>query len=774
MKPKKKTIPDNWPALIAAGGLNDGAVCFMSGPRGDRLIGSGVASQLLVAAPNVEAAHASVRWNEVGVFLDDLSKEKGTFLNGERFDQSCALGNGDRIWLGPPGHHESVKITVQLPDHPMQFEPAHTPTLEDAPEAASDEAAGEWGAMDDDGDLIPANAAKGGKSAKFSPPPRAAVPPRPARAKARRSFSLPEAPPLSRAVLVGVGAVAMAGGGFLYFRGAQAGGPSLASIRPPKAEIGQTVQILGSGFETRPEGNSVSFGDKTAQVTTAGEAELSVVVPAGLSPDPKIQHKVRVESRGKPSNAIYFQIYAGPRVTGLEPDVAMPGDAVTAAGENFGADMKVSVAGISAEVIDSQPAALRFRVPHLGMPPGKSVPVNVQAGALSARPANLIIGKLPLVLEVTPSRGQAGDRATIKGRGFDPTVGGSHPTFGGRPALILGASATELQVLVPGTGTPAGSVELAVAVRSGGSLSTSAIVFTLTRASSAVFMPRFFAEPGSGPDSVVVASELGPFLRISGKADAASTVERGARVAAALNGILEKASRGPVSIEYREKPEPAVVVAGGDAPVLVATASDASAYAGARPSPRALARFWTALVQDYVALFAVHTRPFRVLELSPRGQAMLDLFVAAERRAGAGAGIPPSLIENLPPAQLRALAEMAISVPGGDSQTASGAAVAGRWDGTFEETGVAPRAIQVRMQTRGAQLSGSLTMRSGAISAELPLENPSYRDGALNFAVTFGARALRFSGKVDGRAVSGAVESKDGKPAGRFSLRWVD
>lgn len=774
MKPKKKQIPDNWPALIASGGVNEGAVAFMSGPRGDRLIGSSPDVHLRVTAPNVEAAHASVRWNEVGVFLDDLSKEKGTFLNGERFDQSCALGHGDRIWLGPPGDHDSVRITVQLPDHPMQFELANTPSMDDIPEAVSDQAAAEWGAMDDDENLISAvTGAKGttGKIPKVSPPPPPAgfgPTPKPA----ARSFKMPEAPPLSRAVLVGIGAVVLAGGGFLYFRRAQAGGPSLVSINPPKAEIGQTVQILGSGFETNPEANSVSFDDKTAQATAATNTELSVAVPAGLSSDPKAQHKVRVESRGKQSNAIYFQIYAGPRVNSLEPDVAMPGDAVTAVGENFAAaDMKVSVAGTAAEVIDSQPAAIKFRVPNLTTPPGKSVPVNVQSGAFSARPATLIIGKLPLVLEVSPSRGQAGERATIKGRGFDPAHGGSQVTFGSRPALVLGASATELQVLVPGSGALGASGELGVSVRSGGSLSTSAIVFSLARPSTAAFLPRFFAEPGGGPDAVVISSELGPFLRLSGKADASSAAERGARVATALNGLLEKASRGPASVEYREKPEPAVV-AGSDAPVVVATLSDGAAYEG-RPSPRALARFWAALLQDYVALFAQRTRPFRVLEMSPRGQALLDLFVAAERR-GAGAGIPASLLESLPPNQFRALAEMAMSVPGGDAQASSGAAVAGRWDGTFEETGNAPRAIQVRVQTRGAQLSGTLTMRSGGISGELPLEDASYRDGAVNFTINFGARALRFSGKIDGRAVAGVVESKDGKPAGRFSLRWVD
>jgi hypothetical protein len=44
----------------------------------------------------------------------------------------------------------------------------------------------------------------------------------------------------------------------------------------------------------------------------------------------------------------------------------------------------------------------------------------------------------------------------------------------------------------------------------------------------------------------------------------------------------------------------------------------------------------------------------------------------------------------------------------------------------------------------------------------------------LRFAVKMGATPLHFDGKVDGRTVSGEVQSADGKARGRFSLRWVE
>jgi hypothetical protein len=454
----------------------------------------------------------------------------------------------------------------------------------------------------------------------------------------------------------------------------------------------------------------------------------------------------------------------------VEPDVAMPGDEVKATGENFGEDVVIQVGGAAAEVIEVQPTALRFRVPKLQAAPGKSVQVSVLVGKNAARPATLLIGRLPLVLEVSPERGLPGDRVTVKGRGFDPAPGGNAVAFGGRAALVLSASERELLVAVPGAGQLTAS-ELPISVRARGSASTGTLVFRLARVSTAVFVPRFFPEPGPNPETVFVSSDLGPFLRLRGKADAPSAAERGARAAAALNAALEQAAREPVTIELRDRPEHAVALAGGGPPLLVAKAEDGAAYEGARPSARALARYWAALLQDYVALFVQKQRPLRVLELSPRGQALLELYAAAERRAGVGSGVPTSVVENLVPSQARALAEMALSVPV-ESQAVSGAAVAGRWEGTLEEIGQPTRAIQVRIRA-AASLSGSLTRRSGGISGEVPLQDAAYKDGVLRFVVKMGTVPMHFQGKVEGRSIAGEVQA-DGKPRGSFSIRWVE
>lgn len=735
----------------------------LDGPAGERLIGSGKDAHLPLTAANVEEAHARVRWNEVGVFLDDLSKERGTFLNGERFEASCAVGDGDRVWLGPPGDANSVRVRVQLPCHPRDHTEKAAPAVEQ-PE-------GEWGALDDDDGLIapePAAPAKPAGAAVTAPTARPTTPAaRPATSRLRQR------PPVSRALLLGAGAGVLAIAGFGLYSRSQAPAPVLSGLLPPKAETGQTIQISGSGFADKPEDNHVTIADKPAQVTAASETQLSVVVPQGLPADDKPRHRVRVEARGASSNTLFFSVYLGPKVNGFEPDVAMPGDVVRATGEHFAGEASVTVGGQRAEVSDVGESSLRFKVPQLSVAQGKTVPVAIQVGNTSSPLANLLIGKLPLALEVTPARGRPGDRVTVKGRGFDPAPGATRVSFGGEPALVVAASESELAVVVPAAGALAGPSDVNLAVRSGGSDSSTALSFALARVSTALFLPRFFPQPGPDPETVYVSTELGPFLRLHGKADAVSAAERGARVAAALNAAMESAARGSVTVELREKPEPAVALAGGAAPIVTAGAADGAVYPGSRPSARALARYWTALLQDYLALFAQRQRPFRVLELSPRGQALLEVYSAAERRAGVGSGVPPSVVENLTGSQSRALAEMALSVPG-ETQLTSGAAVAGRWDGTLQQTGEAVRAIQLRIRAAGSGLQGSLTTRAGAVSGELPLESASYQNDSLSFVVKLGAAPLRFSGKVEGRSVDGDVLGLDGKTVGRFSLRWVE
>jgi hypothetical protein len=279
----------------------------------------------------------------------------------------------------------------------------------------------------------------------------------------------------------------------------------------------------------------------------------------------------------------------------------------------------------------------------------------------------------------------------------------------------------------------------------------------------------------------MVSTEIGPVLLLTGKGDAPSTAERAGRVAATLTGLVEAAASRPVTFEVREGAAPAVALSGG--PVIVTpTADDVDGYAqpwepGAKPTrsaPRQVAAYWAALLQDYVSLFGQGQRPSRTAELSPRGKVLVDLYAEAQRRGAAG-GVPASTVAALSPAMLKALREMALLMPAGAGSGASaGMAVAGRWEGTMEET--EQRRIEVELRVDGGRLSGSLTTKTGELAMRTPLQQVSYDKGQLKFVTAGGGTTRQFRGTLEGGSISGAIfKDATAKDAlGRFSLRYVE
>jgi FHA domain/IPT/TIG domain len=750
-----ESVTPNQPALIVSGGPNDGLSLPLAGPIGERVLGSGAQCHMRLESPAVAEAHARLIWNNAGVFLYDNGTRGGTYVNGEKIEDAC-LADGDRVFLGAPGSPDSVRIVVQLPTAPGEIWGGEVPgeqATSPPPPAPHRATAADYAT----------DVSIGASSARSVATPARTAP---------RRAPAPKELPLGRVGIVAGAAVVLGLGAFLVLRHSGAGAPALMSLTPPKAEPGQTVLLHGSGFDPNASGDEVQFGDKRAEVSAATDEQLTVTVPTGLTAqDAKSQYQVRVRARGKRSNALFFQVYLGPRVTRLEPDVAMPGDEVKAIGENFSKDMTVSVDNSPAQVLEMEPGALRFKVPELAVTQGKTVAVRVQAGSNAARASDLILGTLPLVEGLSPSRGVAGDRVTIKGRGFDPTPGATAVTFGGREALVLSVAPSELVAVVPGAGSVSGQAEVSVGVKVGGSASAVTPAFSMLRASAAAFTPRFFPVPWRGGERAAVETELGPALLLGGQAEAASVAERATRVAAALNAMLERAARAPIRLEVRAGAQPEVAEAGG-AVLVQATPEDAAAYAS-HPSTKALAGFWAALLQDYATLFGQHQRPTRLLELTTRARVLVELYSDAEHRAGEGGGVPPALIAGLSPTQTRALADLALNVPaeGGGS---AGAAVAGEWAGTMKIGGEAERQIELSLRLSGSSLDGTFTTRSGKIAADVPLSAASYERGVLSFTVTLGGRPIRFNGTLDGRAVTGRLLSESGAALGDFTLRFVD
>jgi hypothetical protein len=518
-------------------------------------------------------------------------------------------------------------------------------------------------------------------------------------------------------------------------------------------------------------------------VTSATDTQITVTVPAALAPGTV---PVTVETRVGRSNAVNLVVYRPPQVTGVQPDVAMPGETVVITGSNLdGQPRSVTIGGLAAEVKEADEGTLRAVVPDVPVTEGRKVPVAVQIGGESAKPAELVLGRLPMVLEAVPPQGASGDRVVLKGRGFDANPKSNVVTFAGAPAVVLSATPTELQVAVPNGPPGETQTKVPVVVKASGAASSGLSTFVLTRLSATVFAPHFFVAPvPEDPQGEVlfVSTDLGPALVLGGKGQAASAGERAVLAVAALNAAFKQPSAP--QFEFRAEPTPAVALAGAANPILVATSEDAAAYshpwdggkAGRRaPSPKFVAQYWTAVLQDYAGLFVAHQRPIKVLELSPRGKVLADLYAEAARTAGPDGGVPSRLLDPLPPAVAKGFREMALLLPA-EGQGRAGATIEGRWDGTVDEAG-GKRDVQVRFKYEGSRLTGSLSSRRGSLDMNTPLKDVALDKGAIRFAVDLSGTALRFKGTVQGDQMTGEVArggEKGAAAAGSFSLKFVE
>ena len=433
--------------------------------------------------------------------------------------------------------------------------------------------------------------------------------------KRRRSFSLPRGPDppdpgRDRGARRGRGARVV----LLHPRDAARGGLDHARQRRGGTGRHPRREALrrGGGRQHGPLRHGEGAGHE------ASDTALEVVVPAGV----KAQVPVVVQTKGGRSTPVTVTVLGTALATGLEPDVALPGQVVLVKGAGFqGQKLTAQVGGVAATAVEATAEGARVTIPAVPLPEGSKTSLVLKAGAAAPKSFDLYIGRLPLVTEVSPRRGAVGDRVVLKGRGFRPDPLANTVTFATQPALVLSATATELAVVAPPP--PAGDIapELPIVVTVAGRASAGTSAYALLRGVTSGFVPRFFAAPVTefpGAGLVFVSTELGPVLLLGGPADAPSAADRAVRVATALNALVSRAASKPPAFELRERPQPSVGVVGEVSPFLVPTPEDAAAYsrdwetgrgAGRRVSPAAVARHWAALLQDYFGLFLYRQRP---------------------------------------------------------------------------------------------------------------------------------------------------------------------
>jgi hypothetical protein len=630
-----------------------------------------------------------------------------------------------------------------------------------------------------------------------APPPRAPRPampraqpasapsaaPRAAAAKARAGL-----PPAAKYGAIAAGVLVLLGGAAVLMSRSPSA-PTLEGASPTRVAPGQILTLTGRDFAPQPQGNSVRIEGKPARVLKAAPTELQVEVPelaAGAGRPGQVP--VSVSVGGRESAALQLTVYQTPRIHGVSPSVAMPGEEVTLAGTNWALGAKVRFGSQEAPVLSATATALRVRVPDGAGSMGASIPVVVTMGADASNEFPFLLGRLPLATGVEPKTASAGDPVTIAGRGFhmQPTL--NTVRIGGAPALVVGSSSdADVKAIVPRGAAPGPATPVEVKVEGLDNVAQSSL--TVSPPLDPVEF-SFAAEPfvdAAGHLHALITTGLGPAFVLSdsaGRSAAQRALEATRRLNAAA--IPLRASRGE-DLEVRGvDAEPVIVLMGKSDAILEVTEEDAAAYnedwtrRGGRGGPVSrgrLALWWGALARDLVLVLVRGESPRHTAGLAPEGKVLVDLFDTA-RQTGRF-GVPLSVMESARPGTREALRILGLRVPasvagppsaGGAAPAAAG--VAGlRLDGTW--TGAETDSEGRKMVTvRFSGTTGNLSYQRG-LSVSVPLtgvEQP--RKGSVRYSVKTASGTRFYVGRWDGQKITGTIFSDAATtfPIGSFEL----
>ena len=611
-----------------------------------------------------------------------------------------------------------------------------------------------------------------------APRPAAARRPGPAARPARRPSG--GAPAWLRPVALGAGALLVLGAlGFFALR-FFGGGVRLQAVEPSRVRVGQRATLTGTGFAAEPGGNKVLFDGREAKVQAASPTRLEVEVPEAVAESGGEKRVAVVVRRGdRESPPVEVAVFQGPRLHGISPEAALPGEEVVLAGAGWGPGATVRFGAANAQVNEVQSTRIRAVVPEAAGSPGTAAPVVVTVGGVDSNAAPFIVGRLPLVTSATPAKASPGDVVEVSGRGFQGDPLRNDVRIGGVPALVLESRGEELKVVVPRL--PAGELTRRLEVRVPGSEAVGQATLEVDPPADPVPF-RFVAEPFTavpGRPHAVLSTGLGPAFVVaaaSGKTAAARAVEAAGRLNAAGEALRTTVG---LNLEARGSSDatPVIALPGRPDALLEVTPEDAAAYdedwsglkgRGGKVTPARLARWWEAVGRDIVLLTVRGEKPQHAAALAPEGRVLVQLFEAAQRTGRPG--VPRQVVDEARPALRDGLRLLALRVPASVTPPAAAAALApvaaatpaparlqleGTWTGSQVEQGQR-QYLTVAFQRGGG---GSIAFEGG-ITFTVPLLSLTQprRDQA-RFSVQIRGGVRHYTGTWDGEKLAGSIST---------------
>lgn len=234
----------------------------------------------------------------------------------------------------------------------------------------------------------------------------------------------------------------------------------ITELVPDTGGAGDEIIIRGENFNTNPDNNTVLFGTAMAEVLTASDAELKVVVPEGLG---KVNVTVAV-GENKSSSLVFNYIINKTIITGVTPSAAEVGEEVVISGTFMAPfeDNEVYFGDVKAEVKNITETSITVKVPAVS----GDVNIVVKSKKDQSEPvAFSVVAGDPVISSLSVAKGEVGDVITIKGSNFSSNPADISVMFGNVEQKTDVASTTEIKVIVPQYET--GAIDVKVSVKVG-------------------------------------------------------------------------------------------------------------------------------------------------------------------------------------------------------------------------------------------------------------------------------------------------------------------
>lgn len=235
----------------------------------------------------------------------------------------------------------------------------------------------------------------------------------------------------------------------------------IREFSPTAAAPGQRVILRGTGFGADAQANRVTIGTRPVRILRASTTEIEFEVPRDQTQGGTIS--VIVPGAGRFETGASLRVAPAPVVASVEPAQGAPGARITFRGERFGSDpgaLRVLLGETVARVVSVTPDTAVVEVPR-GAGSGRW---HLSVGGIGPvdSPTDFRVLEAVAIAGFTPGAGDVGDRISIQGTGFSPTLAENTVRIGQVPARVVSVGGRELVVEVP-EGARSGQFTVAVA-----------------------------------------------------------------------------------------------------------------------------------------------------------------------------------------------------------------------------------------------------------------------------------------------------------------------